>query len=165
MPIYDQQELALHLLRSGSAMFLGGLIIGCAVYGSKYPRITLYAHIEGTSYGGSMLVVALILSQTKFIGNLNSWELFAVWLSQVVGWPMWLSQIAQSFWGTNQMNKIVFPFSNFGSDLGGGTGKRSWGEAVARKSCSGDPLFGCAGHCGMGGYPQVSDVSEGMRGL
>jgi ABC-type transport system involved in multi-copper enzyme maturation permease subunit len=107
MPIYDQQALALHLLRSGSAMFLGGLIIGLAVYGSKYPRITLYAHIEATSYGGSMLVVALIISQTQFIGNLNSWELFAIWLGQIVAWPMWLSQVAQSFWGTNQMNKMV----------------------------------------------------------
>jgi hypothetical protein len=35
---------------------------------------------------------------------------------------------------------------------------------VARKSGSGGPLFGGAGHCGMGCYPQVSDVSKGVRG-
>jgi hypothetical protein len=108
-PSTDQQELARDLMLSGALMFMGGLIVGLAVYSSRYPRITLYAHIEGTSYGGSMVVIGLLISQTKFVGDLNSRELFMIWLSQIVGWPMWLSQLAQCFWGTNQMNCIVFP--------------------------------------------------------
>ena len=89
-------------------MFLGGLIIGLAVYSSKYPRIALYCHIEGVSYGGSMITIGLLITQTKFVGQLSAWELYTIWLSQIVSWPMWLSQIAQSFWGTNKMNCIVF---------------------------------------------------------
>ena len=108
VPIYDQQELARHLILSGSIMFLGGLVIGLFVYGSKYPRLTLYCHVEGVSYGGAMITTGLILTQKQFVGNLTKGELFGVWLGQTVGWPMWLSQVLQSlFWGTNQMNRIV----------------------------------------------------------
>ena len=108
VPVYDQQLLARHLMLSGSSMFLGGLIIGVLVYGSKYPRLTLYCHIEGVSYGAAMITTGLILTQTQFVGQLSKEELFGVWLGQAVGWPMWLSQILQAlFWGTNQMNRMV----------------------------------------------------------
>jgi hypothetical protein len=107
-PVYDQEELAYDLIRSGACMFLGGLIIGFFVHASKYPRLTSFCHVEGVSYGGSMITIGLLISQTKYVGHLNAWELFVIWLSQIVGWPMWLSQIAQSFWGTNQMTRIVF---------------------------------------------------------
>jgi len=119
-PVYEQQGLAHHLVLSGSIMFLGGLIIGALVYGSKYPRLTLYCHIEGVSYGSAMIITGLILTQKQFVGELTKGELFVVWLGQVVGWPMWISQILQAlFWGTNQMNRIVpslaapfhFPFA------------------------------------------------------
>jgi hypothetical protein len=54
-----------------------------------------------------MITIGLLLAQTTFVGHLNTWELYTIWLSQIVSWPMWLSQIAQSFWGTNKMNRIV----------------------------------------------------------
>ena len=105
---HDQQALSRHLLRSGAIMFFGGLIFGLTVYSSKYPRIALYVHIEGTSYGQSLITLGLLISQMAFVGHLEQRELFVIWLSQITAWPMWLSQIAQSFWGTNQMNRIVF---------------------------------------------------------
>lgn len=105
--IQDQQALSRHLLRSGAIMFLGGLIFGLTIYSSQYPRIALYVHVEGTSYGHSLITIGLMISQVAFVGRLERWELFVIWLSQITAWPMWLSQIAQSFWGTNQMNRIV----------------------------------------------------------
>src|SRR2546423_3781821 len=107
-PSPDQESLSISLIQSGSTMFLGGLIVGLLVYASKYPRITLYAHIEGTSYGLSMVVIGLLIGTTKYVGKLSEWECYLVWMSQIVGWPMWLSQLCQCFWGTNQMNKIVY---------------------------------------------------------
>ena len=115
-PSTTQEELSTSLIQSGSLLFLGGLIVGLLVYVSRYPRITLYAHIEGTSYGLSMVVIGLLIDTTRYVGKLNEWECYAVWVSQVVGWPMWLSQLCQCFWGTNQMNKIVqSPLSPFSS--------------------------------------------------
>jgi hypothetical protein len=108
-PPSTQSDLSTTLIQSGALMFLGGLLVGLLVYPSRYPRITLYAHIEGTSYGLAMLVVGLLVDSTRYVGTLSGWECLAIWTSQVVGWPMWLSQLCQCFWGTNQMNKIVPP--------------------------------------------------------
>ena len=112
-PPSDQQELAYHLVRSGACMFLGGLLYGLTVYSSKYPRLALYVHIEGVTIGGSMITLGLLTKQIEFVGTLTPWEVYIIWATQVVSWPMWFSQIAQSFWGTNKMNSIVAPSSSF----------------------------------------------------
>ena len=59
-----------------------------------------------------MVVIGLLIGTTKYVGKLSEWECYLVWMSQIVGWPMWLSQLCQCVWGTNQMNKIVYPFES-----------------------------------------------------
>ena len=90
-----------------SCMFLGGLIIGRTVYASKCPRIALYCHIEGVSYGGSMITIGLLILKKSSLGILYLRIVYHL-VEPIVSWPMWLSQILQSFWGTNKMNCIVF---------------------------------------------------------
>ena len=106
-PANNQIDLAYDLIRSGASMFLAALCWGTTIYSSKYPRLALYAHTQGTNYGVQMIVLGLLLSRVEFVGKLTPWEVYAVWGSQVVGWPMWFSQLAQSFWGTNKMNSLV----------------------------------------------------------
>jgi len=109
-PIYEQEQLAFDLVKSGSWLLLLGLFWGLAIGASAYPHLALFAHKQATVIGCSMVVLGLVVKQTEWIGRLNEWECCGIWFSQVVNWPMWLAQVAASFWGTNKMTKLVSYF-------------------------------------------------------
>lgn len=106
-PVYDQHELAFDLVKSGSWLLLLGLVWGLAIGISAYPHLALFAHKQATVIGCSMVILGLVMTHTEYIGVLGPWECFGIWFSQVVNWPTWLAQVAASFWGTNQMTKLV----------------------------------------------------------
>jgi hypothetical protein len=106
-PIYEQEELAFDLVKSGSWLMLLGTIWGFAIGASAYPHLALYAHKQATIIGGSTIVLGLVVAQTQWIENLSPWECFGIWFSQVVTWPMCAAQVAASFWGTKKMTTLV----------------------------------------------------------
>ena len=79
--IRDQQALSRNLLRSEPGMFLGDLIFGLTVYTSRYPRIALYVHVEGMSYGQFLIILGFLIPPVAFVGRLERWELFVIWFS------------------------------------------------------------------------------------
>jgi hypothetical protein len=109
-PVYDQLQLAHNLVRSGTCMFLGGLFWGLGVGVCPYPRLGLHAHSQAMAVGASMITAGILVTHVELVGHLSPWEMGIVWTTQAICWPMWFAQIAASFWGTKNMNDMVFSF-------------------------------------------------------
>jgi hypothetical protein len=108
-PPHDQQQLAQFLVRSGTTMFLAGLLWGFGVGVCPYPKLGLHAHSQAMAVGASMVTMGILVTHVEFVGHLSLWEIWTVWITQLLNWPMWFSQVAASFWGTKVMNDMVNP--------------------------------------------------------
>ena len=109
----------------GLALILAGLVWGFVPPLTPYPRLAVGAHIQFESNGVLFVVLAiLLLKLTHRVGNK------AVWVIVVTAWLTWLmllSEMANAWWGTNQMLPVA-------AKQAGAAGAEPWQE-LAVKLC------------------------------
>ncbi len=111
------------ILLHGLAFVLVGLVWGFCVPMTPFPRLALVAHIQLTGNGLLFIVLAmLLLLLPNRVGTKSIWVmLVAVWLT----WAMILSQVANAWWGTNQMLPIA-------AEQAGAAGGEPWQELIVK---------------------------------
>jgi hydroxylaminobenzene mutase len=104
-------------------LVLAGLVWGLVVPNTPYPRLALGAHIQFETNGLLFIVLAtLLLALPHRVGRLSvRVMLLAAWLT----WAMALSEVANAWWGTNQMLPIA-------AAQAGATGGAPWQELVVK---------------------------------
>ena len=111
------------ILIHGLMLVLAGLVWGLVVPDTPYPRLALGAHIQFETNGLLFIVLAtLLLALPHRVGRLSvRVMLLAAWLT----WAMALSEVANAWWGTNQMLPIA-------AAQAGATGGAPWQELVVK---------------------------------
>jgi hydroxylaminobenzene mutase len=111
------------ILIHGLMLVLVGLVWGLVVPNTPYPRLALGAHIQFETNGLLFIVLAtLLLALPHRVGRLSvQVMLLAAWLT----WAMALSEVANAWWGTNQMLPIA-------AAQAGATGGAPWQELVVK---------------------------------
>ena len=111
------------ILIHGLMLVLAGLVWGLVVPNTPYPRLALGAHIQFETNGLLFIVLAtLLLALPHRVGRLSvRVMLLAAWLT----WTMALSEVANAWWGTNQMLPIA-------AAQAGATGGAPWQELVVK---------------------------------
>jgi len=111
------------ILIHGLMLVLAGLVWGLVVPNTPYPRLALGAHIQFETNGLLFIVLAtLLLALPHRVGRLSvRVMLLAAWLT----WAMALSEVANAWWGTNQMLPIA-------AAQAGATGGAPWQELVVK---------------------------------
>lgn len=117
------QSAPRQILLHGLAFVLVGLVWGFCVPMTPFPRLALVAHIQLTGNGLLFIVLAmLLLTVPNRVGTKSvRVMLLAAWLT----WVMILSQVANAWWGTNQMLPIA-------AEQAGATGAEPWQELVVK---------------------------------
>lgn len=117
------QKLAKQILILGLALVLAGLAWGLVVPHTPYPRLALTAHVQFESNGMLIIILAILLiSLPHRVGKKSALVmLLAAWLT----WTMALSEVANSWWGTNQILPIA-------ARQAGATGGAAWQETVIK---------------------------------
>src|SRR6266404_190265 len=108
-------KCARHILISGSAMILVGLIGGILVPIAPFPRLALGAHIQFVTNGMLFVIQALVLHlfHPRF-GNKSAWITV---LAAFLTWFMAFSEAMNSWWGTLQ----TLPIAGHQAGATGGT--------------------------------------------
>ena len=111
------------ILIHGLALVLTGLVWGFVVPMTPYPRLALVAHIQLTGNGLLFIVLAmLLLLLPNRVGTKSILVMLAsAWLT----WAMILSQVANAWWGTNQMLPIA-------AQQAGASGGEPWQELIVK---------------------------------
>jgi len=111
------------ILIHGLMLVLVGLVWGLVVPNTPYPRLALGAHLQFETNGLLFIVLAtLLLALPHRVGRLSvRVMLLAAWLT----WAMALSEVANAWWGTNQMLPIA-------AAQAGATGGAPWQELVVK---------------------------------
>ncbi len=111
------------ILIHGLMLVLVGLVWGLVVPNTPYPRLALGAHIQFETNGLLFIVLAtLLLALPHRVGRLSvRVMLLAAWLT----WAMALSEVANAWWGTNQMLPSA-------AAQAGATGGAPWQELVVK---------------------------------
>ena len=111
------------ILIHGLMLVLAGLVWGLVVPNTPYPRLALGAHIQFETNGLLFIVLAtLLLALPHRVGRLSvRVMLLAAWLT----WAMALSEVANAWWGTNQMLPIA-------AAQAGATGGAPWQELLVK---------------------------------
>jgi (hydroxyamino)benzene mutase len=114
---------ARQILVHGLAFMGAGLAWGLVVPHTPYPRLAMGAHIQLTGSGLLFLVAALLLLTAPHSVGRKSIAVMqlAAWLT----WLMALSEVANSWWGTNQTLPIA-------ASQAGATGGLPWQETVVK---------------------------------
>jgi hydroxylaminobenzene mutase len=117
------QRATRQILLHGLAFVLVGLVWGFCVPMTPFPRLALVAHVQLTGNGLLFIVLAmLLLTLPNRVGTKSVWVmLVSVWLT----WAMILSQVANAWWGTNEMLPIA-------AEQAGATGGQPWQELVVK---------------------------------
>jgi (hydroxyamino)benzene mutase len=111
------------ILIHGMALVLGGLVWGLAVPITPYPRLALGAHIQFETSGLLFIVLSILLLKLPHSVGPKS---ICVMLVSVWGtWLMALSEVANAWWGTNQMLAIA-------ASQAGATGGEPWQELIVK---------------------------------
>jgi hypothetical protein len=111
------------LLIHGMVLVLVGLVWGLLVPGTPHPRLALGAHIQFVTNGMLFIVLA-----TALLALPHSVGLKSIWVMVVAAWLTWtmaISEVANSWWGTNQMLSIA-------ASQAGATGGEAWQELVVK---------------------------------
>lgn len=113
------------ILIHGLALILAGLIWGFAPPLTPYPRLALGAHIQLVTNGLLFVVLSIVLLKLPHsIGPKSIWVMvITAWLT----WLMALSEVANAWWGTNQMLPIA-------AKQAGATGAAPWQELIVKLS-------------------------------
>lgn len=111
------------ILMQGLALILAGLLWGFAPPLTPYPRLAVGAHIQFESSGLLFVVLGiLVLALPHRIGGKSVLVLaISAWLT----WLMALSEVANAWWGTNQMLPVA-------AGQAGAKGGAPWQELVVR---------------------------------
>lgn len=109
------------VLVHGMLLVLAGLAWGLAVPGTPFPRLALGAHIQFVTNGMLLTVLASVLQSFPHDVGPRSVRTMvaAAWLT----WPMALSEVANSWWGTQKMLPIA-------AGQAGAAGGTPWQELV-----------------------------------
>src|SRR5271165_458948 len=89
------------ILLNGLALVLVGLIWGLVAPHTPYPRLALGAHLQFEFNGLLLIVMAALL--LKFDHAVGPKSLLVMRLSAWLTWPMALSEVANSWWGTKDI--------------------------------------------------------------
>jgi len=116
-------ERSRRVLVHGLMLVMMGLVWGFGVPLTPYPRLALTAHIQFMSNGVLIIVMAgLLLTLPHRVGQRGvAVMLAAAWLT----WAMALSEVANAWWGTNQMLPIA-------AAQAGARGAVAWRETLIK---------------------------------
>jgi hydroxylaminobenzene mutase len=111
------------ILIHGLVFILVGLVWGLVVPHTPYPRLALTAHIQFEDSGILFIVLGvLLLTLPHRVGSKSVWVmLLAVWLN----WLVVLSEVANAWWGTNQILPIA-------AQQAGASGGLAWQELILK---------------------------------
>ena len=111
------------VLIHGLALIFAGLIWGFAPPLTPYPRLALGAHLQFETNGLLFVVLGvLLLKLPPSIGGKAVWVIVvSAWLT----WLMALSEVANSWWGANQMLPVA-------ALQAGAAGAAPWEELVVK---------------------------------
>jgi hydroxylaminobenzene mutase len=109
------------VLLHGMLLVFVGLVWGLVVPGTPFPRLALGAHIQLSSNGMLLMVMATALLALPHRVGLRSVRVMVVtaWAT----WAMALSEVANSWWGTSKMLPLA-------AREAGATGGEPWQELV-----------------------------------
>jgi len=111
------------ILIHGLALILAGLLWGFAPPLTPYPRLAVGAHIQFETNGLLFVVLGILLLKLPHrIGGK------AVWVMVVSAWLTWLmalSEVANAWWGANQMLPVA-------AGQAGAAGAAPWQELVVK---------------------------------
>lgn len=111
------------ILRHGLVLVFAGLLWGLAVPHTPYPRLALTAHEQFLFNGLLLIVMAALL--LKFEHNIGGKSVAVMVVSAWLIWAMALSEVANSWWGTNGLLSIA-------AAQAGAHGALAWQEAVVK---------------------------------
>ncbi len=111
------------ILIHGLALILAGLLWGFAPSLTPYPRLAVGAHIQFETNGLLFVVFGILLLKLHHsVGGR------AVWVMVVSAWLTWLmalSEVANAWWGANQMLPVA-------AGQAGAAGAAPWQELVVK---------------------------------
>ena len=111
------------ILLQGMALILAGLLWGFAPSLTPYPRLAVGAHIQFETNGLLFVVLGILLLKLPHSAGDK-----AVWVIVVSAWLTWLmalSEVANAWWGANQMLPVA-------AGLAGAAGAAPWQELVVK---------------------------------
>lgn len=101
----NEARVGRHIVLQGAALILIGLVWGFVVPHTPYPRLALTAHVEFEQNGLLLIALGVILFifRPSVAPVARIIMLVAAWLV----WPMMLTEVANAWWGTNQILTIA----------------------------------------------------------
>jgi (hydroxyamino)benzene mutase len=117
------QSSSKQILMHGLALILVGLVWGFAVPATPFPRLALGAHVQFETNG--MLFVLLAVLLLALPNNAGPKTVRVMLVSAWATWFMVLSEVANAWWGTNQMLPIA-------ASQAKATGGAPWQEMVVQ---------------------------------
>ena len=119
----DARDRGRQILVQGLLLILVGLLWGLVVPLTPFPRLALGAHIQLVTNG--MLFVLLAVLLVALPNNVGPRSALVMLIAACLTWFMALSEVANSWWGTNQ----VLPLA---AQQAGATGGAMWQETVVK---------------------------------
>src|SRR5580698_6083015 len=96
---------ARQILIHGMILILVGLVWGLVIPHTPFPRLALTAHIQFESNGMLLIVLAILL--LKLPHSVGGKSICVMVLAAWLIWVMNLSEVANAWWGTNQILPIT----------------------------------------------------------
>jgi (hydroxyamino)benzene mutase len=111
------------ILIHGLALILVGFLWGFGPPLTPYPRLAVGAHVQFETNGLLFVVLGiLLLKLSPRVGSKAVWVmLISAWLT----WLMALSEVANAWWGANQMLPVA-------AGQAGAAGAKPWQELVVK---------------------------------
>jgi hypothetical protein len=99
------QKCGRQILIHGLALVLVGLVWGLMVPHTPHPRLALGAHIQFVTNGMLFTLMAVLVLKLPHAVGTKSGKVMLV--AAYLTWAMALSEIANAWWGTNQVLSIT----------------------------------------------------------
>jgi hydroxylaminobenzene mutase len=111
------------ILIHGLALILAGLVRGFAPPLTTYPRLAVGAHIQFETNGLLFVVLGILL--LKLPHSIGGTAVGVMVVSAWLTWLMALSEVANAWWGANQMLPVA-------AGQAGAAGAAPWQELVVK---------------------------------